>query len=119
MFCYLRHTAQRLFNFLAHFEFEGDGYNTNGEYAHLLGYLGHNRCRTGSCTTTHTGRDECHLGAVVKEPLYLFAALLGGHMCYGRVVSRTKSLGHGLSKLHLHRNVRVVQCLYVGIAYNK
>ena len=69
-------TGKCLENLLGTLKQEGDGHDTDGEHALLMGDASHNGCRTCTCTTTHTGGDENHLSVVVKELRNLGLALL-------------------------------------------
>ena len=97
----LDNALERLLYLSGHLELERYGHDTHCKDSHILCNLCNDRCRTGSSTTAHTGRDECHLCAVIEKALNLLAALLGSLAGYDRVVSGSKSLGNLLAQLHL------------------
>ena len=81
-------TGKCLENLLGTLKQEGDGHDTDGEHALLMGDASHNGSRTRTSATTHTSGDKHHLGVVVKELGNLGLALLGGPLgCFGDVAS--------------------------------
>ncbi|MPM34235.1 hypothetical protein SDC9_80817 [bioreactor metagenome] len=97
--CNAFNTVQRLNNFLFSFENERNGYNTYGQYIHFFSNTGNNRSSTCSCSATHTGGYEHHLGSVVQQIFNFFNAFFGGVFCPVGAVTCTESFGYGTPQL--------------------
>ena len=92
MFRHLLDTIQCLVDLAVALETEGNGDDTYGQDAHLLRDARNDRRSTGTCTTTHTGCDKGHTGAVVQHFLDFIEALLSGSTCLFGLVAGTESL---------------------------
>ena len=98
------HAVQRLDNFLFPFEDKGDGNDTDCQNIHLLCDAGNDRGCAGSCSTTHSGSDEYHLGAVVQLVSNVFYTFFGGIACPFGTVAGPKTLCDATAQLQFHRN---------------
>ena len=107
MLGYLCNSSQCLMYLAAHLELEGDCDDSHCKYAQFLGYPGYYGSCSCSRSTAHAGCDEYHLGAVVEESLYLFAAVFGCLSGFFGVVSGTEPF----AELHLCWYCRIFECL--------
>ena len=107
------HTGECLQNLLLAFPLEWYRDDSHGEDIHRLGYACHFRTGSRSCSATHSGCDEHHLGAVVEHVAYLLFALFSLLLSGLGVVSGSESL---FAELQVNRHRRVVESLLVGIA---
>ena len=92
MFAHLLDTVQCLVNFSRSFEEEWYGDDTDCQDTHVFGRLGDDWCGTCTSTSTHTGRDEHHLTAIVQHILYIIDAFVCCLACFFRTVPGSQTL---------------------------
>ena len=109
---HLFYTIQCLVDLLRTFEAERNGYDTNGKDSEFLAHSCDDRRSTGSGTTTHSGSDESHLGAVVQHVLDLLQGFLGSLASLGRLVAGSQTF---LAQLQMYRYWRIVECLIISV----
>ena len=112
-------TLECLHNLGAQLELEGYGDHTHGEHPRLLGYTSHDGSGTGTRTTTHTGGDEYHLRTVLELLAYVLDILLCSLASHIGVIASTETLGRVATNLQFDGNLRLGQCLIVGIAQDE
>ena len=112
IFAHLLGAVERLENFLLPLEKEGDGDDADCQHTFLLGDTGNDRSGSRTCSATHTGGDEHHLGLVVEELGDLLGTFLGGQTGHFRVVSGSESVA---ADQHTVRHRGIVQGLAVGV----
>ena len=98
------HAVQCLDDFLLSFEDKGDGDDTDSQDIHFLRDAGNDRGGSGSGSSSHSGGDEYHLGAVVQLAFDIFYAFFGGVACPFGTVAGSKPLGDATAQLQFHRN---------------
>ena len=91
MLAHFFHSVKSLVDFLVSFEQERNGHDTYGQDFHVLSRFGNDRSCTGSGSTTHTSRDECHAASVVQHILDVFNTFFSSSTCLGRTVSGSQS----------------------------
>ena len=87
---WMLHAVQGLIDFLVSLELEGDGDDTDSQYACILGTLSNDRCCAGSRSATHSGGNEDHSGSVIEHRLDVLDAFLCCQTGFFRTVSCTK-----------------------------
>ena len=96
--------VQCLNNFLFSFENKWNGDNTYCQNIHLLRNAGDDRGGSGSGSSSHSGSDEYHLGAVVQLFFDIVNTFFGGVACPFGTVAGSKSLCDATAQLQFHRN---------------
>ena len=96
------------------FEFEGLGYDTDGEHAGVSGDICNGRRGTGSGSAAHTGRDKHHIG-IFKRSRNGIPAFLRSASAYRRIRSGTLSAGNLFPDLNLLVGIRDGKRLFVGV----
>ena len=90
---HLLYAVERLVNLLGTLEAEGDGDDTYGKDAHLLGDACDDRSSTSTRAAAHAGGDEGHARAVAQHGFDVVEAFFGSLPCALRLVARTESFG--------------------------
>ena len=85
------HTVESLIYLSVSFKLEWDSYDADRKYVHFLAYACNDWSGTGSCSTTHTGCDESHLGAVIEHIADVVNAFFGSFASFGWFVACTEA----------------------------
>ena len=98
------YAVQCLDNFLFSFEDKGDGDDTDSQNIHFLRNAGDDRCSSCSGSSSHSGGDEYHLGAVVQLVSDIFYTFFGGVACPFGTVAGSEPLRDATAQLQFHRD---------------
>ena len=88
--------------------------DADGERAELAGDPRDDRCSAGAGAAALAGGDEDHVGAA-ERVLDLVVALLGGAAADVRLGARAETLRQLAADVDLHRRVRQLELLHVGV----
>ena len=116
MLLHLFDAIEGLVDLAVAFETEGDGDDTNGQDAELLGDAGNDRGCTGTGTTAHTSCDKGHAGAIVEHALDVFKTLFCCLTGFLGLVAGTETF---LAQLQMNGHRRIVESLVVCVAQHE